>query len=82
MLGLTRQGCHKTVSSLLLPLYIPWPVRSPDLSLIEHIWDHLGWRDRHPMSFNELEARSQQIWNEMSQDITQNLCASMTNRIQ
>ncbi|GFW39793.1 transposable element Tcb2 transposase [Trichonephila clavipes] len=20
----------------------PWPVRSPDLSLIEHIWDHLG----------------------------------------
>ncbi|GFT36279.1 transposable element Tcb1 transposase [Trichonephila clavipes] len=59
----------------------PWPAKSPDLSSIEYIWDHLGWRVRHPTSLNELEARLQQIWNEMSQDIIQNLYISMPDRI-
>ncbi|GFV84223.1 transposable element Tcb2 transposase [Trichonephila clavipes] len=49
------QDCLHTVTTL------PWPARSPDLSPIEHIWDHLGWRVGHPKSLNELEARSQQI---------------------
>ncbi|GFS81364.1 transposable element Tcb2 transposase [Trichonephila clavipes] len=57
------------------------PARSPDLSPIEHIWDRLGQRVGHPMSLNELEARLQHIWNEISQDIIQNLYASMPNRI-
>ncbi|GFU70268.1 hypothetical protein TNCV_904101 [Trichonephila clavipes] len=48
---------------------------------MEHIRDHLGWRFGHPMSLNELEARLQQKWNEISQDITQNLCASMPDYI-
>ncbi|GFX64179.1 transposable element Tcb2 transposase [Trichonephila clavipes] len=61
------QNCLCTVTNL------PWPARSPDLSTIEHIWDRLGWRVEHPPSLNELEARLQQIWNEMSQDIIQNL---------
>ncbi|GFU99772.1 uncharacterized protein TNCV_3840481 [Trichonephila clavipes] len=75
MLGLPRQGCHKTISTLLLPILgLP---RSPDLSLIELICDHLGQRVKHRMSLNELEARLQQIWNEMSPDIIQNLHASM-----
>ncbi|GFW44553.1 transposable element Tcb2 transposase [Trichonephila clavipes] len=30
------QDCLLTVTIL------PWPTRSPDLSRIEHIWDHLG----------------------------------------
>ncbi|GFY07835.1 transposable element Tcb2 transposase [Trichonephila clavipes] len=34
-----------------------WSARSPDLSPVEHIWDHLGWRVRHLTSLNELEAR-------------------------
>ncbi|GFV64926.1 transposable element Tcb1 transposase [Trichonephila clavipes] len=58
-----------------------WPVRSPDLSPIEHIWDHLGRRVGHLRSLDELEARLQQIWNEMSPDIIQNLYASMPERI-
>ncbi|GFX42101.1 transposable element Tcb2 transposase [Trichonephila clavipes] len=60
---------------------LSWPARSPDLSPIEHIWDHLGRRVVHPTSLNELEARLQQIWNEMTQDIIQNLYASMLDRI-
>ncbi|GFV47048.1 transposable element Tcb1 transposase [Trichonephila clavipes] len=55
---------------------LPWPALSPDLSPIEHIWDHLRRRFCHPTSLNELEAKLQQIWNEMSQDIIQNLYAS------
>ncbi|GFX02869.1 transposable element Tcb1 transposase [Trichonephila clavipes] len=69
------QDCLRTVTTL------PWTARSPDLSPIEHIWDHLGWRVEHPPSLNELEARLQQIWNEMSQDIIQNLYASMPDCI-
>ncbi|GFX22704.1 transposable element Tcb2 transposase [Trichonephila clavipes] len=60
---------------------LPWPARPPYLSPIEHIWDDLGRRVGHPPSLNELEAWLQQIWNEMSQDIVQNLYASMPDRI-
>ncbi|GFW82858.1 transposable element Tcb2 transposase [Trichonephila clavipes] len=35
----------------------PWPSRSPNLSPIENIWDHLGRRVGHPTSFNKLGAR-------------------------
>ncbi|GFS64880.1 transposable element Tcb2 transposase [Trichonephila clavipes] len=55
----------------------PWPFQSLDLSPIEHIWDHLGGRVGHPTSLNELEARLQQIWNEMCQYIIENLYSSM-----
>ncbi|GFT12154.1 transposable element Tcb1 transposase [Trichonephila clavipes] len=60
---------------------LPRPAQSSDLSPIERIWDHLGRRVGHPTSLNELEARLQQIWNEMSQYIIQNLYASMPDRI-
>ncbi|GFS76229.1 transposable element Tcb1 transposase [Trichonephila clavipes] len=69
------QDCLRTLATL------PWPARSPDLSPIEHIWDHLGQRVGHPTSLNDLEARLQQIWNEMSQNIIRNLYASMPDRI-
>ncbi|GFV42547.1 transposable element Tcb1 transposase [Trichonephila clavipes] len=68
------QGFLRTVNTLL------WPARSPDLFLIEHIWDHLGRRVGHPTSLNE-EARLQQIWNEISQKTIQNLYALMPDRI-
>ncbi|GFT58646.1 transposable element Tcb1 transposase [Trichonephila clavipes] len=77
MLGLTRvsQDCLRAITTL------PWPARSSDLSPMDYIWDHLGRRVGHPTSLSELEARLQQIWNEMSQDIIQNLYASMLDRI-
>ncbi|GFU52485.1 uncharacterized protein TNCV_2983651 [Trichonephila clavipes] len=74
MLDLSRQESPKIISALLL-LFLGVPVRSPDLSPIKHIWDHLGWRVVHPRSLNELEARLMQIWNEISQDTIQNLYA-------
>ncbi|GFV19037.1 transposable element Tcb2 transposase [Trichonephila clavipes] len=40
---------------------VSWPARSPDLSPIEHIWDHLRRRVGHSTSLNELEARLQKI---------------------
>ncbi|GFY26695.1 transposable element Tcb1 transposase [Trichonephila clavipes] len=67
--------------SLRTVTILPWPALSPDLSPIEHIWDPLGWRVGHTMSLNELEASEQQILNEMSQDIIQNLYASMPDII-
>ncbi|GFS93670.1 transposable element Tcb2 transposase [Trichonephila clavipes] len=63
-----QRDCLHTVATLL------WPTLSPDLSQIEHIWDHLGWRVVHSTSLNELEERLQQIRNKMSQDITELLC--------
>ncbi|GFV84619.1 transposable element Tcb2 transposase [Trichonephila clavipes] len=45
------QYCLRTVTTLL------WPTRSPDLSPIEHILDHLGRRVGHPTSLDEPEAR-------------------------
>ncbi|GFW64797.1 transposable element Tcb1 transposase [Trichonephila clavipes] len=69
------QDCLRIVTTL------PWPVRSPDLSQIKHIWDHWGRRVGHPTSLNELEARLQQIWNEMFQDIIRSFYASMPERI-
>ncbi|GFU38549.1 transposable element Tcb2 transposase [Trichonephila clavipes] len=61
------QDCLHTVATL------PWHAGSLDLSPIEHIWDRLERRFGYPMSLNELEARLQQIWNELYQDIIQNL---------
>ncbi|GFV47884.1 transposable element Tcb2 transposase [Trichonephila clavipes] len=69
------QHCLHTVTTL------PWPDRFQDLSPIEHIWDHLEQRVVHPTTLNALEARLQQIWNEISQDIIQNFYASVPVRI-
>ncbi|GFU25573.1 transposable element Tcb2 transposase [Trichonephila clavipes] len=57
--------CTARVSndSLRTVTILPWPVRSPDLSPIEHMWDHLGQPIGHSTSLDELEARLQQIWN-------------------
>ncbi|GFV30345.1 transposable element Tcb2 transposase [Trichonephila clavipes] len=60
------QDCLRNVTTLPT---LPWPTRSPDLSSIEHIWGDLGERVEHTTSLIELEAKVQQIRNEMSQDV-------------
>ncbi|GFW88640.1 transposable element Tcb1 transposase [Trichonephila clavipes] len=72
---LVSQDCLRIVTTL------PWPAQSTDLPQMEHIWDHLGRRVGPSTCLNEPEARLQQIWNELSQDILQNFYASMPDRI-
>ncbi|GFW59669.1 transposable element Tcb1 transposase [Trichonephila clavipes] len=79
ILVLTRQRVFQ--DNLRTVITLSWLARSPDLSPIEHIWNHFGWRLVPPMNLNELEAMLQQIWNEMSLDIIQNLYASMSDCI-
>ncbi|GFU58929.1 uncharacterized protein TNCV_4732091 [Trichonephila clavipes] len=70
----TQQGCHKTVSSLLLPfLGLPDPHICLQSNISGIIW---GGELCIPR-----EARLQKIWNKKSQDIMQNLFASMPDRI-
>ncbi|GFV84678.1 uncharacterized protein TNCV_4296601 [Trichonephila clavipes] len=69
MLDLTRQG----VTGLSLHSYYPSLASPyPDLSPIEHIWDHLGWRDEHPTSLKELETSCQVIYSQFGLAIHQN----------
>ncbi|GFW08116.1 transposable element Tcb2 transposase [Trichonephila clavipes] len=65
------QDCLHTVTTF------PWPARPPELSPIEHIWDYLGREVEHSTSLNELKTRLQQIWNEMFENVIQNLYASI-----
>ncbi|GFU68813.1 hypothetical protein TNCV_2784001 [Trichonephila clavipes] len=46
--------CWASHGKVVTSYYLPWPARSPDLSPIEHLWDHVGWRVGDPTSLNEL----------------------------
>ncbi|GFU20053.1 transposable element Tc3 transposase [Trichonephila clavipes] len=49
----------KDVTRLFLCFsYLSWSARSPDLSPIEHIWDHSGGRVGHPTSLNDPEVET------------------------
>ncbi|PRD28355.1 UNVERIFIED_CONTAM: hypothetical protein NCL1_32620 [Trichonephila clavipes] len=73
MLDLAQQGYHKTVSPCYNPsVAYPFP---------RFVFNRAYLGSFGTTSLNELEARLQQIMNEMSQDIIQNLNASMPERI-
>ncbi|GFX65031.1 transposable element Tcb1 transposase [Trichonephila clavipes] len=69
------QDCLHTVTTLSSPAL------SPNLSPIEHSWDHLGRQVGYPTSLNKIEAGLQQMWSEMSHVIIQNLYALMPDRV-
>ncbi|GFU58167.1 uncharacterized protein TNCV_696791 [Trichonephila clavipes] len=77
MLDLTWQG--KTVTRLSLHCYYPFL----DCPIPRFVSDraYLGSFRTASWASHELEARLQQIWNEMSQDIIHILYASMPDRI-
>ncbi|GFU71740.1 transposable element Tc1 transposase [Trichonephila clavipes] len=64
---------------------LPWPVYSPDMSPIEHVWDFVGRRlardPRPAASKDELLMRIQAIWNSLPHADIQNLFDSMPRRI-
>ncbi|GFU14608.1 transposable element Tcb1 transposase [Trichonephila clavipes] len=61
-----------------------WPVCSPDLNPIEHVWDMLGRRiaarPRPPATVRDLEIALLEEWNSIPQSLIDNLIASMANR--
>ncbi|GFX00276.1 hypothetical protein TNCV_297651 [Trichonephila clavipes] len=75
MLDFTRKGCHKIVSSMLLPLFeLPDPQICLQSSISGIIWEFpVG----HSTSLDELEVRLQQIRNKIPQDIIHNFYASV-----
>ena len=64
---------------------LPWPARSPDLSPIEHWWNHLGQRIRHslnhPMNRDGLVQAIRQDWRAISDAVIRRLTNSLRRRV-
>ena len=64
---------------------LPWPARSPDLSPIEHVWDHLGQklRGRQNVIHNvqDLENALVDEWNRIPENVIRRLTFSMRRRL-
>ena len=64
---------------------LPWPAQSPDMSIIEHLWDELDRRvrarDIQPNSVDELWAVLVEEWSKISQNIVDKLYGSMSHRV-
>ena len=65
---------------------LPWPALSPDLKLIQHLWDELGRRVRNclnpPETVDELQRAVIQDWNNIPQTFIRKLIGSMHRRCQ
>ncbi|GFW43942.1 uncharacterized protein TNCV_231811 [Trichonephila clavipes] len=60
---------------------LPWPVRSPDLSLVEHVWDQLKRQMTSCHSVHDLELVVQDLWAYQLQDNIRCLINSMPDRV-
>ena len=63
---------------------LPWPAVSPDLNLIEHLWDRLGRRVRSRNVVNNLQDLRDALqieWNNISANCVQRYVNSMRSRM-
>ncbi|GFV91279.1 transposable element Tcb2 transposase [Trichonephila clavipes] len=60
---------------------LPWPVRSPDLSHVELVWDQLKWQIPSCHSVHDLELAVQDLWAHLPQDNIKCLINSMPDRV-
>ena len=64
---------------------LPWPSKSPDLNVIEHLWDELGRRVRRrqqtPQTLRQLSTALQQEWDNIPRRTVRRLCSSMRSRL-
>ncbi|GFT21781.1 transposable element Tc1 transposase [Trichonephila clavipes] len=60
---------------------LPWPARSPDLSPVEHVWDHLKRQLPSCHSVHDLELEVQDLWAHLPQDNIRCLINSMPDRV-
>jgi DDE superfamily endonuclease len=62
-----------------------WSAQSPDLNLIEHLWEHLKRQllkyDTPSKGVHELWDRLVEEWNKISLEVCQNLIKSMPRRV-
>ncbi|GFY14631.1 transposable element Tc1 transposase [Trichonephila clavipes] len=68
--------CLRAVSTL------PGPARSPDFSLIEHVWNMLECQIRAYQNIADLEQQLVNTWQNVSQDNLRNLYQSLPRHIQ
>ncbi|GBM63599.1 hypothetical protein AVEN_45861-1 [Araneus ventricosus] len=63
---------------------IEWPAQSPNLNLIENLWDYLGRQvaaiSRPPRSLDELEQGLLRVWSSLLISVSDNLIDSMESR--
>ncbi|GFX30488.1 transposable element Tcb2 transposase [Trichonephila clavipes] len=60
---------------------LPWPARSPDLSLVEHVWDQLKRQIPSCHSAHDLELAVQDLCAHLPQDNIRCLINSMPDRV-
>ena len=62
---------------------LKWPSFSPDLNLIEHIWDEVERSMRKEKSKNEFELKQAllKVWYNINNDVTKKLVDSVPNRL-
>ena len=60
-----------------------WPPQSPDLNIIESVWDNMKRQKdlRKPTSTEDLWLVIQDVWNNLPAEFLQKLCASVPRRI-
>ncbi|GFT92226.1 DDE_3 domain-containing protein [Trichonephila clavipes] len=60
---------------------LPWLAHSPDLSLVEHVWDQLKRQMPSCHSVHDLELAVQDLWAHLPQDNIRCLINSMPDRV-
>lgn len=64
---------------------LPWPAQSPDLNVIEHMWDELGRRiqkrDPPPNTLQQLRGALKEEWDAIPQAYVRKLVRSMPDRV-
>ena len=62
---------------------VAWPPQSPDLSIIESVWDNMKRQKdlRKPTSIEDLWLVLQDVWNNLPAEFLQKLCASVPRRL-
>ncbi|GFV84024.1 transposable element Tcb2 transposase [Trichonephila clavipes] len=60
---------------------LPWPVRAPDLSPVEHVWDQLKRKMPSCHSVHDLVLAVQDLWAYLPQDNIRCLINSMPDRV-
>ncbi|GFV64527.1 DDE_3 domain-containing protein [Trichonephila clavipes] len=60
---------------------LPWPIRSPNLSPVVHVWDQLKRQMPSCQSLHDLELAVQDLWAHLPQDNVRCVINSMLDRV-